>query len=329
MSGVDIEAIHSEIEEYRDSRRGHVLESYFSSRAYNELVFLFSSVLNEIQNGPMSKPHLRLAEMILPTDAVITFNWDTLLDRALASKGLWRPDWGYVVRPNQLFRDGWKDPQTQVAFNAPKLIKLHGSTNWITAYAIQDATTGELRLTHDLDPASFNVFIEATRPYACYAGRYMAGYEPYSYGYYPPNLNFSGLPAPEGRVIVRVRQKSPWKREGEADSEGLVSMPLIIPPVRNKTYDLFGGLFRTLWNEAEKILAEADEVVVIGYSFPATDIQSDQLFRRAFSRRQTIPRVTVIDPMPLRPASKFRDDFGVREPNLVVRAEYFNENTEI
>jgi hypothetical protein len=104
-------------------------------------------------------------------------------------------------------------------------------------------------------------------------------------------------------------------------------MPLIIPPVQKKTYNLFGRLFGQLWQEAENVLAEAEEIVVIGYSFPVTDTQSDQLFRRAFSRRRTIPRITVIDPAPERPTSKFRDGFGIRDANLTVRAEYFTEST--
>ncbi|MEI4883949.1 hypothetical protein, partial [Klebsiella pneumoniae] len=43
------------------------------------------------------------------------------------------------------------------------------------------------------------IFEFATKPYACYAGRYMPGYQPFSYGYYPPNLtNDKGKSAPPG-----------------------------------------------------------------------------------------------------------------------------------
>tara|TARA_R110002051_G_scaffold188473_2_gene257889 strand:+ start:549 stop:1673 length:1125 start_codon:yes stop_codon:yes gene_type:complete len=330
MSGVDIEALHSEIESDRDAQlaKGSMIDAYYSFRAYNELVFLFASVLNEIQNGPVSAAHTRLADALSPGDAVVTFNWDTLLDRALAEVTGWRPDWGYGVRPNQVFHNGWREAAGEPVIGAPRLVKLHGSTNWLTAYPAPDET-GKIRLTHELDPSAFNVFVQADEPYDCYAGRYMSGYGPYSYGYYPPNLGFPGRPAPAGHAFASVRMKAPWKPEGQAGSRGLVSMPLIIPPVKHKTYDMFGGLFGRLWQDAEDLLAEADEIVVIGYSFPVTDIQSDQLFRRAFMRRRTMPAVTIIDPVPDRAASVFRDQLGIREPALTVRAEYFTQDTAI
>jgi hypothetical protein len=332
-SGIDIEALHSEIEVERNRRFAEsrdTLHSYYSYRAYNELVFLFASVLNEIQNGPISEAHMRLAKSLAPEDAVITFNWDTLADRALAATTAWRPDWGYAVIPNEVFEDQWRAPigrDPEVA--APKLIKLHGSTNWLTAHSIRDQETGKIRLTHELDPSAFNVFVASTGPYDCFAGRYLGGYQPYSYGYYPPNLNFPAMAAPPGYKILLLRPKLPWKPEGEAGSGGLTSMPLIIPPVRNKSYDLFGDLFRALWRTAEDLLAAADEIVIVGYSFPPTDSQSDRLFRSAFLRRTTTPRVLVLDPMPDRAASKFRDDFGIRESRLEIRQEFFSAQTKL
>ncbi|WP_201859384.1 hypothetical protein [Microvirga soli] len=331
-SGLDIEVLHSEIEAARDEamRSGNPMDFYYPYRAYNELVFLFASVINEIQNGPISEPHRSIARLLGPDDAVVTFNWDTLMDRALSAETPWCADWGYGVTPHRVFTDGWRSPNDKPSEpRSPRLIKLHGSTNWLTAYTTPDKG-GQIVLTHELDPGTLHVFEHATEPYACYAGRYMPGYKPFSYGYYPPNLqDVPGRAAGEGRVFVRTRMQVPWKPEGTAAKDGLVSMPLIIPPVKNKTYGMFGSLFAGLWREAEDLLAAADTIVVIGYSFPRTDLQSNGLFLKALMRRSSMPRVVVLDPAPERVAEKFRLDFGISGERLTVIKDYFSETFDL
>lgn len=331
-SGIDIEELHSQIESDRNVAIAKGLEFFdymIEQRAYTELIFLFSSVVNEIQNGPVSAAHCSIAKQLTIDDTVITFNWDTLMDRALAAETLWDLNWGYGIAPRSVFSDGWQCSKVRPKnAQAPNLLKLHGSTNWITAYTLMD--DGQPVLSHDLEPNTLHVFEKATDQYACFAGRYMGGYQPYSYGYYPPNLlDVPGRKAPEGRMIASVRPKVPWRKEGTAPENGLVSMPLIIPPVKQKTYELFGSLFSTLWDRAESALAQADEIVIIGYSFPQTDLQSNQLFRRAFLRRSSIPRVTIIDPEPQRIAQKFSAELGVVGENLIVISDYFSESFDL
>lgn len=320
-SGVDIEQLHTEIEETRALAMAEAGDDFFKfaieNRAYTELLFIFASVVNEIQNGPISTPHRKLARRLSQNDVVITFNWDTLMDRALAAESGWRIEEGYGVAPFRVFRDGWKVPATGQPSPSPRILKLHGSTNWITAYPMIEG--GRTILTHELDPATLHVFESASEPYPCYAGRYMNGYEPFSYGYYPPNLlDVPGKAAPKGYAILSVRPRVPWKPEGGATSEGLVSSPLIIPPVRQKTYEVFGGLFSSLWASAEDALSAVDDVVVIGYSFPRTDKMTRELFTRAFMRRATMPRVTIVDPNPTGIAHRFADEFGIAGDHLRV-----------
>jgi hypothetical protein len=327
-SGVDIEDLHSRIKADRDQilAAEGLVAATTPYKAYNELVFLFSAVINAIQNGPPSAAHLRLVESLSPDDVLITFNWDTLLDRALATATPWRPDWGYGVRPRCLFDDGWRDPERpRQTGNA--LIKLHGSTNWLTAYSRTDGR-GHIVSGQDIDPGAFAVFERSTRPYACFKGRHMGGFEPYSFGYYPPNLPFPGRPAGEGRVLVRMTPRSPWTPEGTAPDDGLVSMPLIIPPVRNKSYEFFGELFKTLWSQAEDALAAADEITIIGYSFPSTDVQSDQLFRRAFSRRSSMPSVSILDPSP-QPVATRISDLGIDADHLRIIDGRFSQDVDL
>lgn len=330
-AGVDIEALHSEIEDARNSaslNADSFIDYMIENKAYVELIFIFASVINEIQNGPVSNPHRAIATHLTPNDAVLTFNWDTLMDRALAQETDWKPDFGYGVVPHKIFRNGWKEPIPEKQ-GAPQLIKLHGSTNWITAYPT-NSDDGSIVLSHEADPSTLHVFEFAEEPYACHAGRFMPGYCPYSYGYYPPNLfHVPGRRAPEGFMFMRARPKVPWREEGIAPSDGLTSMPLIIPPVRKKSYDLFGDLFANLWKDAENRLAHADEIVIIGYSFPRTDLQSNSLFLNAFLRRATVPRIVIIDPAPEKVAEKFRFEFGVPESKMAVVKDYFSENFDL
>lgn len=316
-SGVDIEEIHSEIALKLASaaRKPHPFERIIYAKPYVQLMFLFAATLNEIANGPVSRSHLELAHFLDPADVIVTFNWDTLMERALMETGLWHVDHGYGIKPYRVFRDGWEEPAPPKPTSSPKIIKLHGSVNWLTAYPTFEAE--EFVLTHALPAESLFVYDHATRPYATYAGRYMGGYAPMTYGYYPPNLsNVPGRAAPEGQVILQIRPRFPWMPEGGADNAGLVSMPLIIPPVREKSYKLFGSLFENLWLEAERALQTCDEIIVVGYSFPRTDLRTHTLFTQAFMNRDSIPHVTIIDPSPDRPAEKFRRHLGVPDTHL-------------
>jgi hypothetical protein len=88
-ANLDIEELHSRVEEELLRLRSRAtqpdfgieeIDLLFVSGAYEQLVFLFASVLNEVQNGPVSEWHVRLANGLNAEDRVLTFNWDTLLD---------------------------------------------------------------------------------------------------------------------------------------------------------------------------------------------------------------------------------------------------------
>ncbi|MGH9603309.1 MAG: hypothetical protein ACRD24_13075, partial [Terriglobales bacterium] len=321
----DLEAFHSEVEDalYEALDRGSQIDVLQYARVSNQLIFLFASVLNEIQNGPTSRAHVAVAQRITPGDAIITFNWDTLMDRALAEVTDWRPDSGYGSQPRLVHKGTWRAPAIEPA-GGPTYLKLHGSTNWLTSYRMFEK--GKPRLIQTSEPSTLYTYEHTEGPYATYAGRYMEGYQPFSYGYYPPNLpDDPGRPAPNGHVYLQMRPKYPWVPEGVAPDRGLPSMPLIIPPVRQKDYGFFGELFGRLWNSAEALLERAEDIVVIGYSFPQTDHQSNSTFSKALSSRTVAPQVTVIDPSPQRIHAKFRDEFHIPEANIRVIAASFTE----
>jgi hypothetical protein len=330
----DIEVLHSEIQEkLYDALKN---DNFFSGdsdvrllRAYVELIFLFVSVINEIQNGTTSASHINLAQQLTPADSIITFNWDTLMDRALKDTSNWKPGDGYVVRPTSIFKDQWeRNELKRETGDFTKIIKLHGSTNWLTSY-FQPGAGGRLELSQETREDDFYVYEHATKPYSTFAGRFMEGYAKFSYGYYPPNLPLKGKSAPEGSVFVKSKLKLPTMPEGKSSEEGLVSMPLIIPPVKSKEYGLFGSLFLSLWQAAEKELQMADTIYIIGYSFPKTDIRTDGLFRSAFIKRNTIPSIVILNPNPDSIVARFIYDYGIPENMITIQQDFFSDTYKL
>lgn len=85
-------------------------------------------------------------------------------------------------------------------------------------------------------------------------------------------------------------------------------MPLIVPPIYQKTFHL--DLFRQLWQETVHILSTAKEIKFLGYSLPEADYHARFIFRCAFYNqlhgepRKDRPRadptgpakITIVDP---------------------------------
>lgn len=69
------------------------------------------------------------------------------------------------------------------------------------------------------------------------------------------------------------------KYESEAALQGL--KPYIIPPVMDKNAFYNHIAIRSLWQQAETLLKEADEIYIIGFSFPQTDLSVKYLFQSA------------------------------------------------
>ena len=75
------------------------------------------------------------------------------------------------------------------------------------------------------------------------------------------------------------------------------TFPLIIPPVNHKAAIIHRDL-HPIWELAEKALSEAEEIIVFGYSCPASDFESANLIRRAIRNGTNPSSFVVIDPNP-------------------------------
>jgi hypothetical protein len=67
----------------------------------------------------------------------------------------------------------------------------------------------------------------------------------------------------------------------------------IIPPEWNKDYDR--GIFARLWKRAATAIKQAEHIVMIGYSLPATDLHSNALFRTCMVSGR-LKSLTIVNP---------------------------------
>ena len=75
-----------------------------------------------------------LLAQLAPNDVVITFNWDTTVERSLAEAGRWSPFAGYGFEKGLLLRSPYDDP-LPLPIGLPtesevSVLKLHGSFGW-------------------------------------------------------------------------------------------------------------------------------------------------------------------------------------------------------
>ena len=121
---------------------------------------LIPRVFREALGGLDCAWHQRIAAALRVGDAVISFNYDTLMDRALKAAGgkRWNPQSGYgfqVAAGSEL----WSPPPRPgpTVRNPVRLLKPHGSLNWSI-----DAATESINLVDEYSPASIGSIVPPT-----------------------------------------------------------------------------------------------------------------------------------------------------------------------
>jgi hypothetical protein len=106
-------------------------------RAYSKIQSTFRRALGALLEATTEQfgcaYHEQLVNMLQPGDAILTFNYDTTIDRALRERGgnRWDPTQGYAV-PVVSGADEWGSAKTpgQPPKQPIRLLKLHGSLHW-------------------------------------------------------------------------------------------------------------------------------------------------------------------------------------------------------
>ena len=94
----------------------------------------------------------------------------------------------------------------------------------------------------------------------------------------------------------------------------------------DKKYSLFGSLFNELWEIAKQEIVKSNEIIIIGYSFPITDVRTIKLFKEAFCKKQVLPRIIIVNPEPNDIVELFQMTFGVPIENITIYKEYFDKD---
>lgn len=173
-------------------------------------------------------------EVLTPDDTVITFNYDLSLDRELQKSGKWSALDGY----------GFSLDRSLQKRSACKLLKLHGSTNWIAQ--IFDGLAWGFAMGPPNESLGCRPVIPT--PDLEYLGANFVDTQFRGSGGFLPSLI---MPAAEKKFYM---QTSFNPREWE-------------------------GFWDSLWSQAEEGVAVADEVHIIGYSLPDYDERAGKLLR--------------------------------------------------
>lgn len=277
-------------------------QSFSAAAVFNKLGFILANVVNEAQNGSSESLYQYLLEFSSPDDVFITFNWDTLLDRALAASGGWSPNDGYGLSFSAVLDGTWKQAAEGRAHYATnwKLLKLHGSTNWLVPMTHVHFQT--LDLVSSV-PDSDRVFLywQSSFHYETHRSRWRGGYAPTCYCYYPPNLPMAyfqetEIAAKPGYVFVKMAPKGVYAAFDEPEGQGIPASAVMITPVRQKKYDMYQAAINSIWTQSADALGTTDKVVIIGYSFPQTDTRALELLSSALAARPNAITVEVVAP---------------------------------
>ena len=203
-----------------------------SLRAQTE--YLMRHGLTLVRPGAAELYGLFAQRILAPQDAVITFNYDVSIDRELHRSGKWKALNGY----------GFVVEQADSETSSCKLLKLHGSANWI-----------------------WQIFGGLRGPSAVQFGS--------SLGWRP------AIPTPEleylGSSLV-----DPIFREGTGFVPCLV-MPTAHKRFYAETSfgRECEAFWDSLWLQAEYAVRSSDEVVVVGYSLPEFDQRARDLMLKS------------------------------------------------
>jgi hypothetical protein len=197
--------------------------------------------------------HKQLVTSLTGDDAIVSFNYDCLIDHTLQKHGdaKWNTRYGYCLplrkgKGSSLGGEGeWNPTVPCEKGKSIRVLKLHGSLNFYAKSATR--------------------FILKSRPYT-------------------KNTN------------------------GQMHFE-------IIPPEWNKQFDK--GVFKRIWMQAAREIRHATTIVVIGYSFPLTDLHTASLFRVA------------VNPEKLRNLVLVNPDREARRRTMRVLARGMNAKTRV
>jgi hypothetical protein len=206
-------------------------ERVILSTLRGQLQLLICRYFDSIRTGPAELYRLFAQDVLRPQDAVITFNYDVSLDRELNLASKWHA------------ADGYGFVLDQAAKKCPscKLLKLHGSTNWIAQIfgglqGVGAIDLGEPSLgRRPVIPTPELEYLDARSV----DPRFVMGT-----GYVPSLI----MPVAKKKFFMETSFGREWE-----------------------------DFWDSLWVQAEQAVAASDEIFIIGHSLPEYDERARKL----------------------------------------------------
>lgn len=197
-------------------------------------------------------------------DAVITFNYDVMLDNAIVYHAL-TPEY-YLSSP----------PDGKSLSRSLKLLKLHGSVNWGHCSKCQTKKDYPQILSPIPLSAGSSVFPRSEHDEIFF------------------------------KMATEILFKTPCS---SCQQKGTLE-PFLIPPTWSKKIDDTAATH--VWKTAVEEIADASQIIVIGYSMPRTDTFFQYLLTLGLARNAKLHRIVVVD---IDESAEFR----VRYENVLAR----------
>ncbi len=211
--------------------------------------------------SPLS--YQRFAKAINPSDAVITFNYDTSLERGLCPP--WKIHYGYPITPSPWERCPVKGEDESRTI---RILRLHGSAAWLTCP----------RCDHTEDFGYMNINELGIEDATHRSGDADA--------YCPICLWKTGVSSLSLESMTYHRSEQIYQLFGREHC--------MVLPAAEREYER--EPLQTIWKLSEDALARCDEIIIIGYSFPVVDQMFRVLLNRSMNRRENQPSLVVVDP---------------------------------
>jgi hypothetical protein len=209
---------------------------------------LIAFVLHSHQNKISEEKFLlyeKFAEQLKPQDWIFTFNYDTIVEKALKQKGI--PYRLYPTRYKKVNTGPIGGNEVDVSSNEIVLLKMHGSINWFDISGYKASKENRVK-NYGLTNNPINMVFDGRR-------------DPYLH----PLMD---EPYPEGDPLRNIYVLERLD-EYLSESTFLLEVPVLITPSYNKI--LYLNPMREFWYGFMNSGANEQKIVIIGYSLPQHD----------------------------------------------------------
>lgn len=260
---------------------------------YKALTYEISNCLSSIPTQPLAEVHQYFVRFLgNENNRIVTLNYDTLVQDLYSQYSLPK---GEDYSRLRIYVEDVFDEEQRTAPENPWFLE-----------DVRDDDYIKMKLTvrrdfiSQVEPAQFVELIESTK---------CAIWSTYS----PENLLLKykvgdkfkpkAMDRAFDERILKLHGSIAWHEDSaEAtirvlDNDGNMKwerIPIIVPPVLDKSQHFAIGRLRAQWANAHLALEQADEIVIVGFSFPATDISCQFLFKSALKSRDKV-RVVVVN----------------------------------